>query len=32
VKSAVPGLLYAWASFIDNKSTDPTFVRPFLLH
>ena len=31
VKSSVPNALYAWASFIDNKSTDPTFVRPFIL-
>ena len=31
VTSPVPGVLYAWASFVDSKSTDPTFVRPFIL-
>jgi hypothetical protein len=31
VTPSLPGALYTWASFIDNKSTDPTFVRPFIL-
>ena len=31
VSSSLPNALYTWASFIDNKSTDPTFVRPFIL-
>jgi FG-GAP repeat len=31
VEASIPGAVYAWASFVDNRSTDPTFVRPFLL-
>ena len=31
VTSPAPGVLYAWASFVDSKSTDPTVVRPFIL-
>lgn len=28
VEPAAPGAIYAWASFVDNLSTDQTFVRP----
>jgi hypothetical protein len=26
--SSVPNVTYAWASYVDNKSTDQTFIRP----
>ena len=28
---SAPGAVYAWASYVDNVSTDQTFVRPILL-
>jgi len=30
--STVPDAAYAWASYVDNKSTDQTFIRPIALH
>jgi|GEM_PF-300548 len=31
VVPATPGAIYAWASFVDNVSTDQTFVRPIAI-
>jgi PKD repeat protein len=28
VVPTIPGAMYSWASMVDNRSTDPTFVRP----
>jgi len=31
VESDLPSAVYAWASMVDNLSTDQTFVRPLLI-
>jgi hypothetical protein len=31
VTPSTGGAVYAWASYVDNVSTDQTFVRPILL-
>lgn len=31
IESSIPNGVYAWASMVDNLSTDQTFVRPMLL-